>query len=313
MGVPFTIILYVHDQTAANQAFDAAFSRIEALNRVLSDYDPSSELSALCRTAPSDHGVKVSEPLWIVLQRSQALSAQSDGAFDVTVGPYVRLWRRARRSKQMPSPQRLTEARAAVGYQLLKLDAANHTAQLTRPNMRLDLGGIAMGYAVDETLKLLRERGITRVLVDASGDIGVGDPPPRKRGWTIDVVPLSAEGTPKKQILLANAAVSTAGDALQNVEIDGRRYSHIVDPRTGLGLTDRSGVTVIAPDCLTADSLDTAVNVMGPVAGMKLIDATPGAAAFFVRPGPAGLELYESKRFGAFVVDDSQGGGSTRP
>ena len=108
------------------------------------------------------HPVPVSQPLWIVLARSQALAVQSEGAFDVTVGPYVRLWRRARRSKEMPSPERLAEARAAVGFQHLKLDEQQHTAQLMKPNMRLDLGGIAMGYAVDETLKLLRDRGITR-------------------------------------------------------------------------------------------------------------------------------------------------------
>ena len=151
--------------------------------------------------------------------------------------------------------------------------------------MRLDLGGIAMGYAVDETLKLLRERGISRALVDASGDIGVGDPPPGKLGWTIGVVPLSAEGTPSKQICLANAAVSTAGDAFQHVDIDGKRYSHIVDPHTGLGMTDRSAVTVIAPDCTTADGLDTAVIALGPRAGLALVEGTPGAAAFFVRAG----------------------------
>ena len=202
-----------------------------------------------------------------------------------------------RRSKEMPSPERMAEARAAVGYQYLKLDEAKHTAQLLKPNMRLDLGGIAMGYAVDETVKRLRELGITRVLVDASGDIGVGDPPPGKQGWTIAVIPLSAEGTPSRQILLANAAVSTAGDAFQHVVIDGRRYSHIVDPHTGLGMTDRMGVTVIAPDCLTADGLDTAVAAMGPKAGLALIEKTPGAAAFIVRPGDGEPEVFESKRF----------------
>jgi thiamine biosynthesis lipoprotein len=302
MGVPFKIILYAPDSATANRAFQAAFSRIAELNRVLSDYDSDSELSRLSRTAPAELGQHVSDPLWFVLERSQALAMRSDGAFDVTVGPYVRLWRRARRSGQMPSPQRLAEARAAVGYQYLKLDANRHTAQLLKTNMRLDLGGIAMGYAVDETIKLLRALGINRALVDASGDIGVGDAPPGKQGWTIAIVPLSSEGTPSRQILLANAAVSTAGDAEQHVVIDGKRYSHIVDPRTGLGMTDRLGVTVIAPDCITADSLDTAASVMGVKAGLKLIEETPGAAAFMVRPTDGEPEVFESRRFGAFVV-----------
>ena len=306
MGVPFKIILYVPDEAAAKGAFDAAFSRIAQLNRVLSDYDPESELSRLSRSSPSEKGVPVSDPLWTVLARSQALAKQTGGAFDVTVGPYVRLWRRARRSKEMPLPERLNEARASVGFQYLRLDDKKRTAQLLKSNMRLDLGGIAMGYAVDETLKLLRERGIKRALVDASGDIGVGDPPPGKAGWRIGVMPLSAEGTPSRDILLANAAVTTAGDAFQHVDIDGKRYSHIVDPRTGLGMTDRTGVGVIAKDCITADSLDTAISVMGPQAGLELIETIPGAAAFIVRPTEDEPEIYESRHFKDFLAPDKQ-------
>ena len=304
MGVPFKIILYAADEATANRAFQAAFSRIYQLNRILSDYDPESELSRLSHTGHAAKGVVVSDPLWTVLLRSQQLAVQSGGAFDVTLGPYVRLWRRARRAKEMPSPERLAEAREAVGFQHLKLDEKHHAVQLLKPNMRLDLGGIAMGYAVDEALKVLRQQSITRALIDASGDIGVGDPPPGKRGWTIRVVPLSATGTPSKQIVLANAAVSTAGDALQHVDLGGKRYSHIVDPHTGLGLTDRTGVTVIAGDCITADSLDTAINVMGPKAGLKLIENTPGTAAFIVRATDHEPEIYESPGFETFVVPD---------
>jgi thiamine biosynthesis lipoprotein len=305
MGVPFKILLYAPDSATANRAFDAAFSRVAALNRVLSDYDSDSELSHLSRSAPAETGIAVSNDLWIVLARSQSLSERTGGAFDVTVGPYVRLWRRARRSREMPSPERLAEARAAVGHQFLKLDAHGRTAQLLRPDMRLDLGGIAMGYAVDEALKLLRERGLSCALVDASGDIAVGDPPPGKQGWTIDVMPLSTDGTPARRILLANAAVTTAGDAFQNVVIDGVRYSHIVDPRTGLGVTDRAGVAVIARDCLTADGLDTAASVLGPKAGLALIESTPGAEGFIVRPTDSEPEILESRGFQTFVVPDS--------
>ena len=145
--------------------------------------------------------------------------------------------------------------------------------------------------------------GITRALVDASGDIGVGDPPPGKDGWTIGAVPLSADGTPTRHIQLAGAAVTTSGDAFQHVVIDRRRYSHIVDPRTGLGLTDQSGVTVIAPDCMSADSLATAVSVLGPGKGLQLIEQTPGAAAFIVRNLDGKLETYESKRFAEYEID----------
>ena len=304
MGVPFKIILYAPDEAAAKGAFEVAFSHIAALNRVLSDYDPNSELSRLSRAAGSPHGIPASETLWNVLARSQALANETEGAFDVTVGPLVRLWRRARRNKQMPTSQRLAQARSAVGYQLLKLDEKHRTAQLRQPGMRLDLGGIAMGYAVDEALKLLRKRGITRVLIDASGDVGVGDPPPGKDGWTIGVVPLEADGAPSCNISLANAAVTTSGDAFQHVVIDGKRYSHIVDPRSGLGLSDQSGVTVIARDCTTADSLATAVSVLGPKAGLALVERTPGAAVSIVRATDGQVEIFQSPRFGKFVAMD---------
>jgi thiamine biosynthesis lipoprotein len=202
----------------------------------------------------------------------------------------------------MPTSARLAEARRAVGYQRLTLHPKDRAAQLLAPGMRLDLGGIAMGYAVDDALGVLRKRGIARALIDASGDIGVGDPPPGKLGWLIEVAPVDEDGAPRTSVLLANAAVTTSGDALQNIEIGGKRYSHIVDPRTGLGLTDRTSVTVVARDCTTADSLATAISVLGPVAGLKLIADTPGTAAWIVRPaGDGKWETLESPAFCKFV------------
>lgn len=301
MGVPFKVLLYAPDESAAKGAFDAAFSRIAELNSLLSDYDPHSELSRLSKASPMPRPRPISPDLWLVLERSQQLARQTDGAFDVTVGPYIRLWRRARRQQQMPSPERLAEARASVGYRHLVLDAQHRTAQLTAPRMQLDLGGIAIGYAVDEAMQVLRRHGITRALIDASGDILAGDPPPGERGWKVAIDPVAEDDAPSREMLLAGGAVTTAGDAFQHVVLDGKRYSHIVDPRTGLGLTDQIAVTVIARDCLTADSLDTAVSVLGVEAGLKLIEATPGAAAIFVRPQGDTYETFVTSRFEALV------------
>jgi thiamine biosynthesis lipoprotein len=130
---------------------------------------------------------------------------------------------------------------------------------------------------------VLHKHGITRAMVDSSGDIVVGDPPPGARGWRIGIAPLSTDGPPSRFAILSNASVTTSGDAFQNVEIAGRRYSHIVDPHTGLGLTDRGSVTVIARDGMTADSFATAVSVRGPKRGLELVEAEPGAAALMVR------------------------------
>jgi thiamine biosynthesis lipoprotein len=302
MGVPMELVLYAADEPTANKGAQAAYERIKELNSVLSDYDPQSELSRLSDSAGQGRAVPVGPDLWLVLSRSQLLAARTGGAFDVTVGPYVKLWRRARRSKEFPPADRLAEARAAVGYRHLHLDPQNHAATLENPGMRLDLGGIAMGYACDEALRVLRELGITRTLIDASGDILVGDAPPGAAGWKIGIAPLDAkDGPPSRFVLVTNAAVTTAGDAAQFVEIGGRRYSHIVDPHTGLGLSTHSSVTVIAPDCLTADALDTAANVLGPTEGLKLIEQTPGAAAFIVEMVDGRQRTYESSRLDRFL------------
>ncbi len=302
MGMLVEVVLYAADEHAANNAAVAAFDRFRQLNSVLSDYDPNSELSRLSATAGTGKAVPISEDLWFVLWRAQRLAEQTDGAFDVTVGPIVKLWRRARRSKEFPPAPRLAEALAAVGYRSLVLDETAHTAQLLKPGMRLDLGGIAAGYAVDEALKALRERGITSALVNASGDVGVSDPPPGKDGWRLGVIPDGQSGEPTRYLLIANAAVTTSGDAYQFVELDGHRYSHIVDPHTGLGLTSRISATVVAKECITADSVATAVSVLGPVRGLKFVEDRPELAVMITIADGDELREIESSRFTQFLA-----------
>jgi FAD:protein FMN transferase len=191
----------------------------------------------------------------------------------------------------------------------LKLDPTAHMAQLLKPHMRLDAGGIGMGYAVDEALAVLKREGIASALVDASGDIGVSDAPPGERGWRIAIEPPAGSGRASRWVSLKNDAITSSGDAFQAVEIDGKRYSHIVDPRTGLGVIGHSAVTVIAPNCITADSYTKPICVLGPEAGFKLIEDTPGAAAFVEREiddagGTTKIEPLESKRFHEFVSLD---------
>jgi FAD:protein FMN transferase len=298
MGTDFRIVLYSADAEAANRAVAEAYSRVAALNRVMSDYDPMSELSLLSATAGGGKPQAISDDLWFVLDRAQRLAEASDGAFDVTVGPLTKMWRSARRTMAFPPEARMAEALAAVGFRNLRLDPAKKTAELLVPQMRLDLGGIAMGYAADEALKILKRHGLSRAMIDASGDIVCGDPPPEARGWKIGIAPLTeSKGPPSRFIWLANGALTTSGDAFQFVEIDGVRYSHIVDPKTGRGLTNRSSVTVTAADCITADSLATAVSVLGPERGLKLIARTPGAAALIVVREGDETKTYASPNF----------------
>jgi thiamine biosynthesis lipoprotein len=233
-----------------------------------------------------------------VLKRAQELAERTDGAFDVTVGPVVSLWRKARREKGLPDAKRLAQALQAVGHQKMRLDSRRHTVELLAARMRLDLGAIAKGYAADEALEVLRRYGVTRALVAGGGDMALGDPPPGKKGWRIEIAPLDVTNAPPARfVLLAKVGIATSGDLFQHVEIDGKRYSHIVDPHTGIGLTDHSLVTAIAPDGITADSLATAVSVLGLDKGIKLIENTKGAAVHIIRLPGNEIEARESRRF----------------
>ena len=284
MGTTFRISLYAADKATAKKAADAAFARVAELDGIMSDYKKDSELIRLCKSfaAKSGDPVRVSDELFFVLVRADQLSRQSDGAFDVTVGPVVQLWRLARRTQELPDAKELAAARALVGYKNVRLDVVNQTVRLLTPGMQLDLGGIAKGYAADEALNVLRDKfGIKRALVAASGDIACGDPPPGADGWTVEIAPIAKSQKPRT-LTLANAAVSTSGDLEQFVEIKGLRYSHVLDPKTGLGLTGRRSVTVIAPNGITADSMTKAVSVLPPEQALKLVEDTPGAAAYIV-------------------------------
>ncbi len=226
------------------------------------------------------------------------MSERTGGAFDVTIGPVVRLWRRARRDRKMPAPDLLAEAKGRVGYRMVRLDRDARTVQLMKPGMKLDLGAIAKGYASDAAIRVLKRHGIDRALVAGAGDIVASGPPPGAVGWTVGIAPVeSPDRTPRRYVALRDAAISTSGDAERFVEIDGKRYSHIVDPRTGLGVVDRASVTVVAPDGATADALDTSVYLLGPDRGFELVDSIAGAAALFVRSTPEGERAFESRRF----------------
>lgn len=281
MGVECRIVLYAHDEVVARRACAAAFDRIAQLDAVMSDYRPDSELMRVCAKA-HEAPMKVSDDLFVVLKTAQEIAEASGGAFDITVGPFVALWRQARKTKRLPTEAELAAAREKVGWRKVRLDPQKRTVQLLVADMRLDLGGIAKGYAGDCALAVLHSFGVTRAMVEFGGDIVLGDPPPNRKGWRI-LLP-DETGKPKKVLELANCAVSTSGTTEQFVEIGGRLYSHIVDPRTGLGLTKWRLVTVVAPKGILSDALATALCVLGEKEGLKLVNAYGVAAYFYERP-----------------------------
>jgi thiamine biosynthesis lipoprotein len=303
MGTRFRIVLYAANEQTARDAARAAFDRIAALDNCMSDYKPESELMRLCAKAGGDP-IPVSPELFTVLQKAQDVAAKSDGAFDVTVGPVVRLWRVSRRNHKLPDGEKLAKARDLVGYRNVQLDAKARTVRLLKAGMQLDLGGIAKGYSADEALVVLQKKGIQSALVAAGGDIAVGAAPPGKEGWDVAIIPLQS-GDASPHLLLHDAAVSTSGDAEQFVEIDGVRYSHIVDPRTGIGLIGRSQVTVVARRGIDSDSLTKVIAVLGPERGMPIVEEA-GATARVLRLTDRGKEMSASKNFPKTVYKPAQ-------
>jgi thiamine biosynthesis lipoprotein len=293
MGLPVRIVLYASDEHAARLAAGAAFERIATLDRSMSDYRPDSDLRRLARL----HGqrVTVSRDLVTVLQLAIQIARATGGAFDPTVGPFVQLWREARRTGTLPAPDALVDARLRVGWRLVELDPNASTIRLRRQGMALDLGGIAKGYILQEALRTLRARAVSRALVESGGDIVVGDAPPGRTGWQVRT-PGADAAFADRASHLENAALSTSGASAQYVDIDGRRYSHIVDPRTGLGVTSPRIARVIAGDGATADALATALTILGPKSVPVLLDGFPEVTVSVTDPPPLARDSREPRR-----------------
>jgi len=282
MGQPIILVLYAADDEAAQAASRVVFDRFAELDRTFSDYKEESELSRLCRDYRVGEPVSISSDLFQVLKESQRVSEATDGLFDVTLAPVIRLWRQARRTRKLPDAEILRQALARVGSEKMRLDERNSTVTFSEPGMQLDLGGIGVGWTLDDVGRRLKDRGIHQFLIDASGDILCGDPPPGRSGWRVAVQPLLEDGSQPVLLSLRNRSVTTSGDAYRFVEIDGKRYSHIVDPKTGMGLTGRASVTLVASKAVDADAFSKGVSVLGVERGLKFVESMPGFECSFV-------------------------------
>ncbi len=272
MGVPFRLILYSsRGEPFAERAAEAVWNRISALNEVLSNYETDSELSRLGYASGQGQWMVVSDDLWTVITEAQRLAVQSGGAFDFTLGPATALWRKVRREKELPNAAVLASMMSKTGWRNLVLSPEDQSVCLTASGMRLDPGGIAKGYALDEGLKVLETFGITRALISGGGDMAVLDPPPESNGWRVRLANFQQGSEESEMISLEQSAIATSGDLYQFVEINGTRYSHILNPKTGLGLTQRILVSVIASTGMEADSLATTLSVLGPLEAPKWI------------------------------------------
>lgn len=282
MGTDFKILIDHDSEKNSSIAAYEAFQEANRLNLIFSDYDSESELSQLSNSSYSSQKVKLSEELFEVLEFSKSLAVETEGAFDPTLGQLSRLWRISRFRKSLPSVISIEKAMDRVGSQHLILSKPQKEATLLKPGIILDLGGIAKGYTADRMMLILKNMGFERCLIDAGGDLTLGKRPRQRKGWKIQVGGIKHPDLP--MMTLENCSVATSGDSSQFVEINDRKYSHIVNPRTGYGLENLTQVTVIAPNGISADSLATTLSVLGPDKSkeLEILKKKEGIRAFFV-------------------------------
>lgn len=255
MGTLCRITVYAPDEATAEKGFAMAFARGQEINQAASDYLPDSELTQV-NAAPANEWIPVSRDLLALVAYGLELAELSRGAYDPTLGTLTHLWRETKAAGVLPSQETLSEAVSHTGWAKMLINQREKALQKTDPQLRLDLGGIAKGYAADEMLIALENLGMRSALVVAGGDVRCGQAPPEKAGWTIALK--DQFGEVSQTLTVADCAISTSGDLHQFVEIEGRRYSHIIDPILGLGLVDSVMATVVAPRGLMADPLATA-------------------------------------------------------
>lgn len=261
MGVDGRVVVYAQDERRATEGARRAYARLAELEQVFSDFRPGSEVMRLCDRA-GQGPVAVSRDLFEVLRAAGRVHEATGGAFDPTVGALSRLWRESRAEGRLPDGRAIEAARETTGWRHVALDPDQRTVAIGQRGLRMDLGGIAKGYSAMEAVRALRAMGLARAMVSLAGDVAVGDAPPGAPGWLVRV-DLGVPDVPEYDMVVQNCSVSTSGDRFQFVEVDGVRYSHILDPRTGVGLTHRVAVSVVAADGALADGAATGLCVAG--------------------------------------------------
>ncbi|MCJ7779048.1 MAG: FAD:protein FMN transferase, partial [Sedimentisphaerales bacterium] len=292
MGTFARVVAVASDAETAKKCVDAAFEQLQHVDKSMSAHDPCSEISMVNRLA-SKEPVKVSESTFDVLERSMYFSRLSNGAFDVTAGPLVDLWRASGDANMLPTPEQISAARAKVGYRKLILDANNMTVRFAVDGMKLDLGAIAKGYAVDKTVDAMKAAGSRGGMVDAGGNIRCfGTPSKGKTHWLIGLQDPNVTDEQMKAdrtiltLKFTDNAVATSGDYRRFVVVGGRRHSHIINPATGQSSESLASVTIICPNATDADALSTAVTVMGKEKGLAFIEQIPDVEAILITPAP---------------------------
>ena len=273
MGSPFQIIFYHTDSVEASHVASESYALVDSLNLVFSDYDRESEISLLAAHA-GKQPQKISNALFDVMMLSLEAEQKSRQTFTVYTGALTKLWRNARRESRFPAKKKVRQALRLSSKKHFKFFPNDSLLIIAGKGASMDFGGIVKGYAAQKVIDLLQANNIDHALVDAGGDIVMGDPPPDKEGWSVGVnLPGEDAELAEHRLLIKNKAVATSGNMYQYIEHGGKKYSHIINPKTGYGITEQRQVTVIANDGATADWLATACSILPISKALKLAES----------------------------------------
>jgi FAD:protein FMN transferase len=285
MGTVFTVVAYGEDKEFLAEVVREVFDEIDRLDAQMSNYQPQSELSGINREA-AQHPVLVEPKLFGLIQDSLRVSEETDGAFDITVGPLLKAWGFFRGQGRLPSGDELASVMRRVGYRHVTLDPARREVRFDAPGIELDLGAIAKGYALDRAAEILRSQGVSSALISSgTSSIYALGSPPGEAGWKISIRDPFDEKHVADTVRIKNYSLSVSGDYEKFFKLQGRIYSHIFNPKTGRPVENMLSTAVLAPLGETSDALSTSFYVMGPQRSRAYLKRHANLDVIFYLPG----------------------------
>ena len=301
MGTILEFRLYCNDKEVCDKAILEAYSEVKRLDDIFSNYKNNSVLSRVNSFA-GDGRISVPQEFIELTRRAIFFSGLTDGAFDITVGKAIEIWSVGEQKNLMPNRDEIQKAQDCIGFGKIKLYPMEKQIELESPCLSLDFGGIGKGYALDRAVRILRSYGIKRGIVNFGGNIYAMQPPPGEDGWDVGIRHPRDEDEVLTLLKVEDVAVSTSGDYERYFEVNGRRFSHIIDPRDGLPVESVPSVTVIAKDATDADALSTAFSVMKRDKAIRFIEGLKDVGVMIVREEKGKLSIYKNPSFSKLEV-----------
>ena len=281
MGSRFDISVVAQDSIEANNYIDTAINEISRIEKLISSWDANSQTSEINRQA-GIKPVKVDKELFDLIHRAIGISKLTDGAFDISYASMDKLWKFDGSMNFMPSKEKIKASVAKVGFENILLDQDNSTVFLKNEGMKIGFGAIGKGYAADKAKNLLIQKGVKAGIINASGDMNTWGMQPNGEAWKVAITNPMNKNKVFALLPITNGAVVTSGNYEKYVEFNGKRYTHIIDPRTGYPSTGIISVTVFAPKAELADALATSVFVMGKEVGLDRINQMSGIECIII-------------------------------